>query len=140
MNAGEAEAIRWYLQGAKDAKTAEKNARAGDFEVSCFLFQQAAEKILKGLLILKGEPTVMGHSVLKLVQACAAHSPDFQPLGEAAIRLDVLYLPTRYPFALPGGAPYEFFTLAHAQQALEAYQAVYRVVYEHFKALVEHSG
>jgi HEPN domain-containing protein len=42
MNAGEAEAIRWYLQGAKDSKTAEKNARAGDFEVSCFLFQQAA--------------------------------------------------------------------------------------------------
>jgi hypothetical protein len=52
----------------------------------------------------------------------------------------VLYLPTRYPFALPGGAPYEFFTLAHAQQALDAYQVVYRAVYEHFKALVEHSG
>ncbi len=140
MNAGEAEAIRWYLQGAKDAKTAEKNARAGDFEVSCFLFQQAAEKILKGFLILKGERTVLGHSVLKLAQAGAAHAPELQSLSDAAIRLDVLYLPTRYPFALPGGAPYEFFTLAHAQQALEAYQIVYRAVYEHFKGLVEHSG
>jgi len=140
MKAGEAEAVRWYLQGAKDAKTAEKNARAGDFEVSCFLFQQAAEKILKGLLILKGERAGAGHSVLKLVQTCASHAPDFQSLTEAAVRLDVLYLPTRYPFALPGGAPYEFFTLAHAQQALDAYQAVYRAVYEHFKGLVEHSS
>jgi HEPN domain-containing protein len=78
--------------------------------------------------------------VLKLVQTCAAHAPDFQSLTEAAIRLDVLYLPTRYPFALPGGAPYEFFTLAHAQQALEAYQTIFRAVYEHFQGLVEHSG
>jgi HEPN domain-containing protein len=140
MNAGEAEAIRWYLQGTKDAKTAEKNARAGDFEVSCFLFQQAAEKILKAFLILKGERMVLGHSVLKLVQAGAAQAPEFKPLAGAAVLLDVLYLPTRYPFALPGGAPYEFFALPHAQQALEAYQTVYRAVYEHFKALVEHSG
>jgi HEPN domain-containing protein len=140
MKAGEAEAIRWYLQGAKDAKTAEKNARAGDFEVSCFLFQQAAEKVLKGLLILKGERAAAGHSVLKLVQTCAAHAQEFQSLTDAAIRLDVLYLPTRYPFALPGGAPYEFFNLAHAQQALGAYQTVFRAVYEHFKGLVEHSG
>jgi len=140
MNAGEVEAVRWYLQGAKDAKTAEKNARAGDFEVSCFLFQQAAEKILKGFLILKGERTVLGHSVLKLAQAGATHAPEMQSLADAAVRLDVLYLPTRYPFALPGGAPYEFFTLTHAQQALEAYQTVFRAVYEHFKGLVQHSG
>jgi HEPN domain-containing protein len=108
--------------------------------VSCFLFQQAAEKILKAFLILKGQRTVLGHSVLKLVQAGAAHAPEFQSLADAAIHLDVLYLPTRYPFALPGGAPYEFFTLAHAQKALDAYQVVYRAVYEHFKGLVEHSG
>jgi HEPN domain-containing protein len=50
MNNNEREAIRWYLQGTKDSKSAERNARAGDFEVSCFLFQQAAEKILKAFL------------------------------------------------------------------------------------------
>ena len=140
MNAGEAEAIRWYMQGAKDAKTAEKNARAGDFEVSCFLFQQAAEKILKGYLYMKGERTLTSHSVLKLAQRCAAFDPKFQTLNDPCVQLDVLYLPTRYPFALPGGAPYEFFTLAHAQKALDAYQALYRVVYENFKGLVEHAG
>lgn len=140
MNAGEAEAIRWYLQGTKDAKSAEKNARAGDFEVSCFLFQQAAEKILKGFLYLKGERTLTGHSVLKLAQRCAAFDPKFQALNDPCVQLDVLYLPTRYPFALPGGAPYEFFTLAHAQKALDSYQALYRVAYEHFKGLVEHTG
>ena len=45
MNNNERGSLRWYLQGAKDSKTAEKNARAGDFEISCFLFQQAAEKV-----------------------------------------------------------------------------------------------
>ena len=140
MSGAEREAVRWYLQGAKDAKTAEKNARAGDFEVSCFLFQQAAEKMLKAFLLLKGERNVKGHSTLKLAQAGAAHARELESLRDACIRLDVLYYPTRYPFALPGGAPYEFFTLEHARAALDAYQAVYRVVYEHFKGLVEHSG
>jgi HEPN domain-containing protein len=140
MNAGEAEAIRWYLQGAKDSKSAERNARSGDFEVSCFLFQQAAEKILKGFLYLKGERVVLGHSLLKLAQRCQQYAPEFQSLAEQCIQLDVLYLPTRYPFALPGGTPYEFFTLAHAQKALDAFQGVYRLVYEHFKGLVEHAG
>ena len=140
MNAAESESIRWYMQGAKDAKTAEKNARGGDFEVSCFLFQQAAEKILKGYLYLQGERTVTGHSVLKLAQRCAGFAPEFQAVSDACIRLDVLYLPTRYPFALPGGAPYEFFTLEHAEKAMDAYQAVYRVVYEFFKNAVPHAG
>lgn len=140
MNNNEREAVRWYLQGAKDSKTAEKNARGGDFEVACFLFQQAAEKILKGFLYLKGERAVMGHSTLKLAQRCQQYAPEFQSIAEPCIQLDVFYLATRYPFALPGGTPYEFFTLSHVQKALDAFQALYRAVYEHFKDLVQHAG
>lgn len=140
MNNNEREAVRWYLQGAKDSKSAERSARAGDFEVSCFLFQQAAEKILKAFLYLQGERVVMGHSTLKLAQRCQQYASEFQSLAEPCILLDALYLPTRYPFAVPGGVPYEFFNLTHAQKALDAFQGVYRVVYEHFKALVEHAG
>jgi HEPN domain-containing protein len=138
MNNNVQEALRWYLQGSKDSKTAEKNARAGDFEVSCFLFHQAAEKILKGFLCLKGERAVTGHSVHRLARLCARHEAVFQGVTAACLELDVFYLPTRYPFALPAGSPYEFFTLAHAQRAADAFQELYRPVYEHFKDVVEH--
>ncbi len=44
MNNSEKEALRWYLQGTRDARTAGRNSKNGDFEVACFLYQQAAEK------------------------------------------------------------------------------------------------
>jgi HEPN domain-containing protein len=140
MNNNEREALRWYLQGAKDSKTAEKNARAGDFEVSCFLFQQAAEKVLKAFLILHGERLPTGHSTYKLARSCRRYDEAFSSLSGPCAELDVLYLPTRYPYALPDGTPYEFFTLEQAQKAADEFQEVYRVVYHSFEHLVEHVG
>jgi HEPN domain-containing protein len=140
MNNNEREALRWYMQGAKDSKTAEKNARAGDFEVSCFLFQQAAEKVLKAHLILQGERVVGGHSTAKLAKACQRYDQGYSALDQPCARLDVLYIPTRYPYALPEGAPYEFFTLEQAQRAADDFQEVYRMVYRSFEHLTEHIG
>ena len=140
MNNNEREALRWYLQGAKDSKTAEKNARAGDFEICCFLFQQAAEKILKAYLILHGQRVVTGHSTAKLAQACQHYDEGYSVLAKPCARLDVLYIPTRYPYALPEGAPYQFFTLEQAQKAADDFQEVYRVVYRAFEHLTEHLG
>jgi HEPN domain-containing protein len=140
MNNNEREALRWYLQGAKDSKTAEKNARAGDFEVSCFLFQQAAEKVLNAYLILKGERIVAGHCTVKLARACERYDQEFAAVIRPCAELDVLYIPTRYPYALPEGTPYEFFALEQAQRAADAFQDVYRVVYKSFEHLTEHSG
>lgn len=138
MNDNEREAVRWYLQGAKDSKTAEKNAAAGDFEVSCFLFHQAAEKVLKAFLCLHGEEALTGHSTARLAVRCGKHDEGFLSLSEACSALDLFYLPTRYPYALPEGVPYEYFTLDHAQQAMDSFQAVYRAVYDAFKDLTEH--
>lgn len=140
MNNNETEAVRWYLQGAKDKRSAEKNARAGDFEVSCFLFQQAAEKVLKAFLVLKGRREIFGHSTHSLRQACEALDVRFGALKSSCLELDPYYLATRYPFALPGGAPYEYFTLEHCQRAADAFEEIYRLVYEQFKDLVSHSG
>jgi len=140
MNNNEREALRWYLQGAKDSKTAEKNARAGDFEISCFLFQQAAEKILKAYLILQGERDLCGHSSLKLARSCERYDQEFSSLSRACAELDVLYIPTRYPYALPEGTPYEFFTLEQAQKAADDFQEVYRVVFRSFEHLIQHVG
>jgi HEPN domain-containing protein len=140
MNNNEREALRWYLQGAKDSKTAEKNARAGDFEISCFLFQQAAEKVLKAYLILRGERVDQGHSTVKLARSCQPYDEAYAALARPCAELDVLYIPTRYPYALPEGAPYEFFTLEQAQKAADDFQEVYRLVYRSFEHLTEHTG
>ena len=140
MNSNEREALRWYLQGAKDSKTAEKNARAGDFEISCFLFQQAAEKVLKAYLILQGERVVAGHSTVKLARACQRYDEGYSALARPCAELDVLYIPTRYPYALPEGTPYEFFTLEQAQKAADDFQEVYRMVYQSFEHLTDHTG
>jgi HEPN domain-containing protein len=134
----EQEGVRWYLQGAKDGKTAEKNAQGGDFEVSCFLFHQAAEKILKGYLCLRGERSLEGHSAMRLAARCGEHDERFRGLLKVCSLLDLFYIPTRYPYAWPDGAPYEHFTLEHAQQAMDAFQDVYRAIYDTFKDLVEH--
>ncbi|MBN1836944.1 MAG: HEPN domain-containing protein [Spirochaetales bacterium] len=138
MNGNEREALRWYLQGAKDSKTAERNAAAGDFEVSCFLFHQAAEKILKAYLCLQGARSLFGHSTARLASRCAEHEGRFVQLAQACSFLDLFYVPTRYPFALPEGTPYEHFTLEHAQAAMDHFQEVYRAVYDFFKDLTDH--
>jgi HEPN domain-containing protein len=140
MNNNEREALRWYLQGAKDSKTAEKNARGGDFEISCFLFQQAAEKVLKAYLFLQGERVPFGHSTYKLARSCERYDQSYSTLRRPSAELDVLYIPTRYPYALPEGTPYEFFTLEQAQKAADDFQEVYRLVYQSFEHLVQHVG
>jgi HEPN domain-containing protein len=132
------EAVRWYLQGAKDSKTAEKNAAAGDFEVSCFLLHQAGEKVLKAYLCLQGERSLGGHATTRLAARCGEYDERFRGLLEPCSLLDLFYIPTRYPYAWPEGVPYEHFTLEHAQQAMDAFQELYRATYDTFKDLVEH--
>ena len=128
MDNNEKEAMRWYRQGTRDARTAMKNAENGDFEVACFLFQQASEKILKAFLYLKGERAVLGHSTLTLAKKCAEYKSEFEEVIEACIELDVFYIPTRYPNGLPDGVPYEYYKSNHAERAKTSYDRILKQV------------
>lgn len=77
MRNSDKEALRWYLQ--------------------------AAEKILKAFLYLRGE----------------------NPVLDACRDLDVFYVPTRYPNGIPDGAPFEYFRLQHAEKACRAFDEVH---------------
>ena len=132
MDNNEKEAMRWYRQGTRDAKTAQKNAKNGDFEVACFLFQQASEKILKAFLYLKGERAVLGHSTLTLAKKCAEYKSEFQEVYDACIELDVFYIPTRYPNGLPDGVPYEYYHSTHADRAKTAYDKILYSILHYF--------
>jgi len=137
MNNNENEALRWYLQGTRDARTAQRNADNGDYEVACFLNQQAAEKILKGFLYLKGERPVIGHATLKLSERCTKYNSRFQTIQDACRELDIFYLPTRYPNGIPEGVPYEYFSSSHAEKAAKAYESILAIIRDFFTSLTD---
>lgn len=49
-----------------------------------------------------------------------------------ALALDKLYIPTRYPDALPGLTPKEAYTREEAEKALRDAQAILKAVEAHF--------
>jgi len=128
MNKNEQEAKRWYLQGKRDLRTAFRNRENEDYEVSCFLNQQAAEKLLKAFLYWKGERVVTGHSTYKLAQRCEDYAKEFSEIVQNCRQLDLLYIPTRYPNGIPDGSPFEFFSDEDARLAQENAEKVATVI------------
>jgi HEPN domain-containing protein len=51
-------------------------AGAGPYDTACFHAQQAAEKLLKGLLAFAGEAIPRTHNLEELQQLCATAFPD----------------------------------------------------------------
>ena len=112
------EAKRWFDQGIRDAESAVKVKEQGIFELSCFLAQQAAEKLLKAFLYYQGEAPVVGHSTFYLAKQCQEYNAQFKPVLRACKLLDALYIPTRYPNGLVEGVPFEVYDAEDAEQAL----------------------
>jgi HEPN domain-containing protein len=112
------EAERWLKQAAYDLRAAEHNADGEYYSVACFNAQQAAEKSLKAFLFAQGERVVLGHSVGELCRRCAEYEESFADLAGSASKLDRLYIPTRYPNALPGGVPAEIYDEEDATGAI----------------------
>lgn len=112
------EAKRWFDQGLRDAESAVKVKAQGIYEVSCFLAQQAAEKLLKAFLYYNGEAPVVGHSTFFLAKQCQEYEARFKQVLRACKRLDAFYIPTRYPNGLVEGVPYEVFDADDAKQGL----------------------
>ena len=113
-----AEFERWMRQAERDLESARSNAKAGFHEWACFISQQAAEKALKAFLYGKGERTVVGHSILALLNRVDRYSPIKKGLKNAK-RLDEVYIPSRYPNGLEEGSPTEFYDHEDAKQCIE---------------------
>lgn len=119
-----AEAARWLAQADRDLAAARDLARTGHFNVACFQAQQAAEKAAKAVLYALGAEDAFGHSVRELLRAAAASAPALAQLDDAAMRLDRLYIPTRYPNGLPGGIPADAFSAVDAREAIAHAEAI----------------
>jgi len=90
--------------------------------------QQAAEKALKAYCYLKGERTVLGHSLLALIRKCNKYRRDFLNLEKECKTLDKYYIISRYPNGLPGLTPAEYFDQEEAEKAIGQASKIIRFV------------
>jgi HEPN domain-containing protein len=114
------EAQRWLTTAREDLAAAQALRQARHFPQSCFLCQQAAEKAVKALWLAQ-DADPWGHSVQKLLTDYPARDQlrDTDALRRAAIELDRLYIPTRYPNGIPDLTPGQTYTDEDAGRALD---------------------
>ena len=116
------EVNRWLIFAQEDLQVAEILWDAGIHNQVCFHAQQCVEKALKGTLIRRGHVPPRTHSITDLLSL-------FPPEWLADLRddlsmMDDLYIPTRYPDALPGVFPDGLPGRAEAEEALALARAV----------------
>jgi HEPN domain-containing protein len=112
------EALRWFEEGENDISTAKILLEHEKYNPSAFYSQQAAEKVLKGLLLAYNEAT-WGHSVLSLLRRLdEIMDVDINEIEQCAKELDRHYIPSRYPDAYPSGRPEDYYTEKIAKEAI----------------------
>lgn len=112
------EFVRWRSQadGAREAGVLASGGGRHDW--ACFLYEQAAQLAVKGLLHACALDA-WGHDLVVLDSRARAHLGPAWPLNlaESAARLSRHYIPARYPDAHASGAPAEHYTPGDARQA-----------------------
>jgi HEPN domain-containing protein len=120
-------AADWLRQAEADLLHARHSLEDGDHEWACFAAQQAAEKAAKAAHAAVGQEA-WGHVITELLIALREHESAIDdPLLDRARALDKLYIPTRYPNGLAGGAPADFYTRPEAERAIADAEAVLAV-------------
>lgn len=103
-------------------------ARAGEKEtqchaVTCFLCHQAAEKVLKGLIVGLGGVPQKTHNLRLLLAKVKESFPEINFKEEEARRLEAFYIPSRYP-----GPVEQEFNGQDAKTALEMAGRLLKVI------------
>jgi HEPN domain-containing protein len=114
----------WLRQSDADLRHARNALRDGDHDWACFAAHQSAEKAAKAAHEGLGQEA-WGHVVTELLDALRPHEAGIdEALLDRARALDKLYIPTRYPNGLAGGAPTDFYTRGEAVRAIADAEAV----------------
>jgi HEPN domain-containing protein len=96
-------AERWLYFARDDLEAAKALLQGALYNQACFHAQQCAEKALKALIAERDKSPPRTHAITDLLGVVP---PDvFESLQEQLTSLDVYYIPTRYPDALPGSLP-----------------------------------
>ncbi|MGE5481777.1 MAG: HEPN domain-containing protein [Bacteroidota bacterium] len=108
----------WLSEAEADLDTAQVLLTGRRYNACAFYAQQAAEKAVKALLFFLHQAP-WGHSVGDLLDRVAdAGITVPESLLDDARQLDLHYIPSRYPDALPSGTPSGHYTGAMGEGAL----------------------
>ena len=115
----------WMEDAENDLRVAKETLRvAGAYNWACFQAQQAAEKSVKATLIGIGEHPYL-HSIKELLSDLSLKAERaLHDLEECAERLDLYYVPPRYPNAHGGRATYKVYGRSVAQEAVECAERI----------------
>lgn len=95
-------ANEWFNSGSSDLKYAEIGLKEEKvFPQIAFFCQQAAEKYLKGLLVLNGVEPPRTHELPKLLDECVEQNQELEKLRDSCELLTGFYVETRYPPDIP---------------------------------------
>jgi len=94
----EEEAGEWLEDAKRDYVEAERCLRDGSYIFSCFHSHQAAEKLVKALLIFIGRPA-RGHDLIELLGKIESSGIKTEHLKDDARKLNPHYSASRYPDA-----------------------------------------
>lgn len=106
----------WKNQAINDLLWAEHSLKGAFYSQTCFIAQQASEKMLKAYCFYRGFDIIRTHSLFQIIKQLGENGI----LEKNAKKLDLYYISARYPDALPAGAPFEIISEEQAVQALEA--------------------
>lgn len=135
----QAEYDRWLRTASSNRGAAGREADAGAHHIACMLAEQSARCALKGLLHGIGAARdAYGHGLVGLSDRVVVRlETRLEPSLRAALqRLTQLYLPSRYPDALPEGAPTDSYGPEHSTQSLADADATMTFVEETWRAIL----
>lgn len=114
----------WKKQAENDLQWARYSFEGGFYAQTCFVAQQAAEKMVKAYCFYKGYDVIRTHSLFQIVRSLKENGV----LEKNAKELDLYYISGRYPDAFPAGAPFELITKEQAERALRASMEIFRIL------------
>jgi len=113
-------AQEWFAKGDDDLASARILLEEdGPPNTICFLSHQAAEKYLKGSVILLGKKSRKIHDLVRLVNEVSRIDNSFLPLLDSCELLNPHYIEARYPLGPPASLP-----KSSARLALEASEEI----------------
>lgn len=104
----------WWLQAKADERTAKNSLASEDYYAAVFWCQQAAEKALKAVCLVKFKKTPPGHSIVHLAHEAKAPAALLTGIRD----LNPEYVITRYPDAAEG-VPAELYDRTIAERHLK---------------------
>jgi HEPN domain-containing protein len=108
----------WMKQARRDFQHAKNSLEGEDYEWSCFAAQQSAEKAVKALFQKLGADA-WGHSITMLLSNLPESVKTTPELVDKAKELDDHYITSRYPNSYPCGAPFQYYTKAKSERAIQ---------------------